>query len=89
MRILIRGINRQIIEVAEIGNTYYERAFLFLKPEYMETQKDILEKEAKTLLRNIGKPASIKKRKKFLYWSLRLGGSAIAGSLLTALLLNI
>ena len=55
----------------------------------METQKDILEKEAKTLLRNIGKPASIKKRKKFLYWSLRLGGSAIAGSLLTALLLNI
>lgn len=65
MRILIRGVNRQIIEVTEINNAYYEKAFLFLRPEYTETQKDILEKEAKTLLKYIGKPATIKKEENF------------------------
>ena len=86
---LIRGINRQIIEVTEFGNAYYERAFLFVKPEYTETQKDILEKEAKTVLKKMGNPASIKRSRRILYWGLRLGGSALIGSAITALIINL
>lgn len=86
---MIRGINRQIIEVTEFGNAYYERAFLFVKPEYVETQKDILEKEAKLVLRKMGKPASIKRSKRILYWGIRLGGSALIGSAVTAFIINL
>ena len=86
---MIRGINRQIIEVTEFGNAYYEKAFLFVKPEYAETQKDILEKEANNVLKKLGKPASIKRSKRILYWGLRLGGSALIGSAITALIINL
>ena len=31
---MIRGINKQIIEVLDTGNTYYEKAYLIIKPEF-------------------------------------------------------
>ena len=31
---MIRGINRQIIDVQDTGSTYYERAYLVVKPEF-------------------------------------------------------
>ena len=58
---MIKGINQNIIEIKDIQNTYYDRAILFLKPEYAEKSISFLEKEAKIVVKSAGKPSYIKK----------------------------
>lgn len=88
MLFLIKGINRQIIEVTEMENIYYERALLVIKPEYADAQKELLEKEAKKVLKEMGAPSMLKRHNKIFYWALRLGGAAAIGAgLATTLML--
>ena len=44
---MIRGVNKQIIEVSETGSRYFERALLFVRPEFMAADHDRLLTEAK------------------------------------------
>ena len=82
---MIKGINRQIIEVTEIGNAYYERALLVVKPEYASLENAKLEREAKKVLKELETPSSIQKKNRVLYWTVRLGAAAVFGSAVTAL----
>ena len=50
---MIRGVSRQIIEVKETGNVYYERAYLVVRPEYARAERELLEKEARKILRKL------------------------------------
>lgn len=86
---MIKGINRQIIEVTDTGNIYYERALLVLRPEYTGAQRTVLEREAKRILNTMKAPSSIKKKHVFFYWFLRLGCAGVLGSFLTLLVLNL
>lgn len=86
---MIKGINRTIIEVTDTGNVYYERALLVLRPEYANVQRGLLEKEAKKMLVSMTAPSTIKKSHAVLYWVLRLGASALAGAILTLILLQV
>lgn len=83
---MIKGVNRCIIEITETGNTYYERALLFLKPEYASVQREVLEREAKRLLRKSDAPSIVKKGRSFMYWFLRLGGAATVGAVISAII---
>lgn len=86
---MIKGVNRQVIEVMDTGNEYYERALLILKPEYAEEERELLEKEAHKVLKSMGIPSAAKKRNKVMYWLLRLGGAAAVGAGFTALMMVI
>ena len=77
---MIKGINRHVIEVTETDSAYYERALLVVKPEYAQAERDLLEKEARRVLRGMGAPSSIKRRSRVLYWSVRLGAAAAVGA---------
>ncbi len=33
---MVRGVSRQIIEVPDTGNIYYEKAYLVVKPEFSD-----------------------------------------------------
>ena len=50
---MIKGINRQIIEINDTGNTYYEKAWLVVRPEFDSAQKELLEREAAQLIKAI------------------------------------
>ena len=61
---MIKGISHQIIEVTDTNNKYYERALLVLRPEYASISREVLEKEAVKLLKNMdtvstAKPKSV------------------------------
>lgn len=85
---MIKGINRQIIEVTDTGNIYYERALLVLRPEYSGAQRAILEREARRVLNRMNAPSAIKKKHMFFYWLLRLGAAAVTGAFVTLLIIR-
>ncbi|BCI59489.1 hypothetical protein BN3661_00341 [Eubacteriaceae bacterium CHKCI005] len=52
---MIRGVNKQIVEVSETENDYFERAILFVRPGAMDSPEPELRKQAKALLQSMGK----------------------------------
>lgn len=83
---MIKGINHQVIEVTDTDNRYYERALLVVRPEYTSMQRELLEKEAKKLLRQMGMVSTVKSKKLIFYKSLRFIASLSIGALITMLI---
>lgn len=57
---MIKGVNRQIIEVMDTGNQYFERALLVVRPGYTDTEPTRLREEAQRMLRKAGGYAGLK-----------------------------
>ena len=47
---MIKGVNRQMIEITDTGNPYFERALLVVRPACMEQPEGRLHEEARKLL---------------------------------------
>lgn len=47
---MIKGVNRQMIEILDTGNPYFERAFLVVQADIAEVEADTLQRQAKDLL---------------------------------------
>ncbi len=84
---MIKGINRQVIEVKDTGSIYYEQAWLMVKPEYTRIQHSVLENEARNLIKKAGAPSCSKPKRNLMFWVLRLGMAAMFGSLCTIAIL--
>ena len=59
---MIKVINRQIIEINDTCNTYYEKARLVVRPEFDSAQKELLEREAAQLIKAIQAPSSFQRK---------------------------
>lgn len=58
---MIKGVNRQIIEVHDTGCRYFERALFFVSAEYSEMQKKALQAEAERVVKTYMPPVCRKK----------------------------
>lgn len=76
---MIKGINHKVIEITDTDSVYYERAWLLVSPVYEEAEEAVLRKEAKKLLAEVGTPSSIKGKRTFWYWFLRIVPAVLAG----------
>ena len=47
---MLRGINRSIIEINETENRYFEKALLFVKPEFINLPPERLNREARKMI---------------------------------------
>ena len=61
---MIKGVNRQIIEVMDTGNPYFERALLVVRPGYTDTEPTRLREEAQRMLRKAGGYAGLKRQRR-------------------------
>lgn len=61
---MIKGVNKQILEVTNTENPYFEKIIFFIKPEYKNEDRKKLESEAKTLAQTAQKPPKIKMSKR-------------------------
>lgn len=86
---MIKGINHQVIEVTQTDNRYYERAFLVLRPEFASAQRDMLEKEAKRMLKSMDTVSCAKSKRMLKSMIVPSLISCIAGSLCTALIFSL
>lgn len=50
---MIRGVNKQIIEINSIESGYFEKAILFVRPEHSNIGQDKLELKANQLLQSL------------------------------------
>lgn len=76
---MIKGINHKVIEITDTDSVYYERAWLLVSPVYEEAEEAVLRLEAKKMLKDIGTPSSIKGRRTFWYWALRILPAVLLG----------
>ena len=63
---MIKGINRQVVEVRETGSDYFERILFFVKPEYASVSDGKIRERASLIAGNgVNTPATrVKKDKK-------------------------
>lgn len=79
---MIKGINRQIIEVTKTDNVYYERALLVVRPQFTGAERQILEREARKMLKEMNAPSILKSKKQLLRKVLSFLLPAIAGAVI-------
>lgn len=85
---MIKGINRQIIEINDTGSTYYEKAWLVVRPEFDSAQKELLEREAAQLIKAIQAPSSFQKKSIRVKQWMKFILAACVGALLCLLIVN-
>jgi hypothetical protein len=80
---MIKGVNRQIIEVSETGNVYYEKAWLVVRTQYSDTEEAVLRSQAQKFVSEADSPSCVKSKRARGYLLFRMLLSAFAGSGLT------
>ncbi|MDD2361895.1 MAG: hypothetical protein PHH84_02895 [Oscillospiraceae bacterium] len=88
---MIKGVNRQIIEVTETGNEYFERAFLVVRPSFADTVQGRLHDEARRFLRNAQGYSGLKINRARNLKNMIIRGCSYgaAGALIGALLMSL
>lgn len=87
---MVKGINRQVLELNETGSRYFEKAFFFVKPEYSRESESVLRQSALRAVSNgLGVPKSRRQRvKSKIALFVELLVSAGAGAVITALIIK-
>ena len=82
---MIKGVNKQIVEINYTRDDYIERAILFINPEKSKLPKPLLDRKAEAYMKTLlpEKPPSRRKGRRLNRSALLL---ALAAGLLTALL---
>ena len=60
---MIKGINKQVLEILEPSNGYFEKALFFVKPEYSGFSENKLKELAQNELKSVLKPPITKSEK--------------------------
>ncbi len=82
---MLKGVNRQVVEVADTGSEYFERAIFFVNPKYYGLTDGKLRERAQTLVTSAGAPPKSRQKnsRDKLKTAIAIVASALAGSLIT------
>lgn len=87
---LIKGVHHQIIEIRQTDDTYFDRALLFVRPEYAARPSEQLQEEGRRFLTQTDSFTQLR-HNRAMCWFKRCAlmlASAIGGILLGVLLAN-
>lgn len=76
---MIKGINRQVVEVKETGNECFERILFFVKPEYAGMSEGKIRERAGMVTKTATLPPPTKAPEKRLNKYLKAGALVLAG----------
>lgn len=86
---MIKAISRQVLEVVDTGNMYFDKAWLLVSPEFSMSGADRLNAEAADYLIGLDPPSYIKKKRGRLARFLSFAAAAWFGGLVAAALLQL
>ena len=86
---MVKGVNRQVLEIHDTETEYFEKALLFVKPEYSNLSEKSLRESfvgafGKTEVPRARRSSNIS----LVFAALRLVGAALLGALITFLILK-
>ena len=83
---MIRGVNRQVVEVNQPENAYFERVLFFVKPEYYGVSEKTLKAGADSLIKKSGErpPRNRKNKKEKIKAAIGMTVAAIVGAAVSA-----
>lgn len=61
---MIKGVNKQVLEITNTENPYFEKIIFFVKSEYTSEDRAKLKKEAENFALKAGKPPKSRKTRK-------------------------
>lgn len=76
---MIKGINRQVLEVRDTGNECFERILFFVKPEYAGLSEGKIRERAGIAAKGASQPPLTKIRKSRFTEALKVGLSMLTG----------
>lgn len=87
---MVKGVNRQVLEILDPGCEYFEKALFFVKPEYSGENESKLKGSAmKSIRKSAGVPKTRKqKMKSRLFFFAEMAASAGVGAIITAMIIK-
>ncbi len=82
---MIKGVNRQVVEITQTDCEYFERILYFVKPEYAAVGEGKLRERA-GLMSNKGTPPPSKLRRNKWVTAAKIAAAAATGALIGGLL---
>jgi len=91
---MIKGVNRQVVEINNTGSEYFERILLIIHPAYIDEKEDRIKSEADRIVKSYlisSNPhtGQMKKRRFSSGLLMKLCLAAGAGALFAALILRL
>ncbi len=77
---MIKGVNRQVVEISQTQCEYFEKVLFFIKPEYSAVSEGDLRERASIIAQSAGLPPAAKLRKNRIRLALSLGAAACGGA---------
>ena len=77
---MIKGVSKQVLEVTNPENPYFEKIVFFVKPQYAREDRAVLEREAHSLAARAGRPPRVRRsRREKWHFALRCLLSSFVG----------
>lgn len=88
---MIKGVNKQVLEINETQNTFFEKAIFFVKPEYCGMSEGKLRETARSEIEKAGKPPASREKplgrlKNYIAYFLFLASGILIGLSFSSLL---
>ena len=85
---MLKGVNRQVVEIPQPDSIYFERVIFFVRPEFSDVSELKIRSSAGELIKNASPPPGEKsavRRGEKLRFFIRLSLAALSGAAVTAM----
>lgn len=85
---MLKGVNRQVVEIPQPESAYFEKVIFFVKPEFSEISETKIRSSAHELIKNASPPPrgkAVGKRGERIRFFVKVSLAALSGAAVTAL----
>lgn len=80
---MIKGVNRQVVEITQTQCEYFEKVLFFIKPEYSAVSEGDLRERATIIAQSAGMPPAARLKKNRVRLVLSMSAAACAGAVVS------
>ena len=85
---MIKGVNRQVVEVNDTGSDYFEKIMFFVKPEYISVSESKIRESAGRIAGNTSAPPVTKVSKGRFFEISKIILTFLSGAVVTLVIMN-
>ena len=86
---MIKGVNRQVVEVSDTGSEYFERILFIVKPEYATVSEGKVRERVEQIAQSAGAPPPTKSKRRPLLSAAKLTAAASVGAAVATLIAHL